>query len=496
MKWTNFVVALFASTVRAADASADADASDVVVLSGDNFESVVSENPLVLVEFYAPWCGHCKNLAPEYEKAATILKDESIVLAKIDCTENQALCSDFNIAGYPTLKVFRGQSNSDFRGGRQVDSIVSAMRRQNTPLLTDITAKNLEEVTASSDYVAVAFFDKKNADKQELFKNAAETYRERLRAGVSDDKKLASKYGAKLPGLVMFKKDEEPVVYEGDFSVEDLDKFLNSEAFASFTELTPQNFQAYAESGLPLLYAFITSDAELKEVREYLVPLLKTTKGSLNAAWLNGTTYKGHVEILGLEDKFPAMIIHDMSANLKFPHDQSEKLTKKSVASYLKSFVAGELKPKLKSAPVPESQDGPVHILVGDEFESVVSNGKKDALVEFYAPWCGYCKKLAPIYDQLGQAFAGSNVVIAKLDHTENDVPLQIRSYPTIYFFRAGEKEPVLYEGTRTLEDLAEFIQTHSTSDINAKELLEKLADADVEFDSQDAEEEEKHDEL
>ncbi|PRT52548.1 Protein disulfide-isomerase [Wickerhamiella sorbophila] len=492
MKWTNFAVALFASTVRAAGASADA--SDVLVLNSENFESVLAENPLVLVEFYAPWCGHCKNLAPEYEKAATTLKDESIVLAKVDCTENQALCANYNIAGYPTLKVFRGESNSDFRGGRQVDSIVSAMRRQNTPLLTDITSKNLDEVVDSSDYVALAFFDKKSQDKKDLFKDAAETYRERLRAGVSDDKKLASKYGAKVPGLVMFKKGEEPAVYDGDFSAEDVDKFLNSEAFAAFTELTPHNFQAYAESGLPLLYVFVTSEAELKEVGDYLAPMLKTTKGVINAAWLNGTAYKGHVEILGLEDKFPAMIIHDMAANLKFPHDQTNKLTKASVASYLKKFVAGELKPKLKSAPVPESQDGPVYILVGDEFESVVTKGKKDALVEFYAPWCGYCKKMSPVYDQLGLAFADSNVVIAKLDHTENDVPLPIRSYPTIYFFRAGEKEPILYEGTRTLEDMAEFIKTHSTSDINVAELLEKLSDADVEFESES--DSGKHDEL
>lgn len=74
---------------------------------------------------FAPWCGHCKALAPEYEEAATTLKEKNIALAKVDCTEETQLCQDQGVEGYPTLKVFRkGQyeNPATYPGQRKADA--------------------------------------------------------------------------------------------------------------------------------------------------------------------------------------------------------------------------------------------------------------------------------------------------------------------------------------------------------------------------------------
>ncbi|KAI9299257.1 disulfide isomerase [Neoconidiobolus thromboides FSU 785] len=96
------------------------------------------------------------------------------------------------------------------------------------------------------------------------------------------------------------------------------------------------------------------------------------------------------------------------------------------------------------------------------------------ALVEFFAPWCGHCKTLAPIYEKLADSFAKhqDKVIIAKVDadtHKDLGNKYDIKGYPTLKWFPVGSDEPEDYEGARELEALQDFIKERTGNSINAK---------------------------
>ncbi|EEH57167.1 uncharacterized protein MICPUCDRAFT_33337 [Micromonas pusilla CCMP1545] len=105
-----------------------------------------------------------------------------------------------------------------------------------------------------------------------------------------------------------------------------------------------------------------------------------------------------------------------------------------------------------------------VTVLGKDNFADVVVNGGKNAIVKFYAPWCGHCKALAPTWDELGDSYAASNsVVVGDVDCTvEEDLcgDHEVRGYPTLKYFtpETGEKGES-YEGGRDLDDLKAFVE-------------------------------------
>lgn len=94
------------------------DDKDVVVLKEGNFSDFVEKNRFVMVEFYAPWCGHCQALAPEYAAAATELKSENVVLAKVDATEENELAQKYDVQGFPTVYFFSDGVHKPYPGQR------------------------------------------------------------------------------------------------------------------------------------------------------------------------------------------------------------------------------------------------------------------------------------------------------------------------------------------------------------------------------------------
>lgn len=194
----------------------------------------------------------------------------------------------------------------------------------------------------------------------------------------------------------------------------------------------------------------------------------------INFATIDAKAFGQHGGNLNLEvGKWPAFAIQRTDKNQKFPYDQDKKITEKDIGQFVDDFVAGKVQPSIKSEPIPETQEGPVTVVVAKNYDDIVINNDKDVLLEFYAPWCGHCKALAPKYEELAALYGtvdlASKVTIAKVDATANDVPDEIQGFPTIKLFPAGKKDaPVDYSGARTVEDFIQFIKENGSHKVEA----------------------------
>ncbi|KAK2589720.1 protein disulfide-isomerase precursor [Conoideocrella luteorostrata] len=455
------LLAAFASLAAAEDKS------DVHQLTEKTFEAFVKENPLTLAEFYAPWCGHCKALAPEYEEAATTLKEKNIKLAKVDCTEEADLCQKHGVEGYPTLKVFRGLENvAPYNGQRKAAAITSYMVKQSLPAVSILAKDTLPDFKTADKVVLVAYIAADDKASNETFTGIAEKLRDNYLFGGVNDAAVAEAEGVKFPSIVLYKSfDEGKNVFSEKFEVEAIEKFAKTSATPLIGEVGPETYADYMSAGIPLAYIFAETQEERDSLSKELKPVAEKYKGKINFATIDAKSFGAHAGNLNLKtDKFPAFAIHETVKNKKYPFDQEKKITQDAIAKFADDYDAGKIEPSIKSEPIPENQDGPVSIIVAKNYDQIVLDDKKDVLVEFYAPWCGHCKALAPKYDQLGEAYKKSEfkdkVVIAKVDATANDVPDEVSGFPTIKLFPAGKKDaPITYNGARTVEDLIKFIE-------------------------------------
>jgi protein disulfide-isomerase A1 len=271
----------------------------------------------------------------------------------------------------------------------------------------------------------------------------------------------------------LYKKfDELKNVFEGTFDDSAINEFVKVNSTPLMADIGPENYASYSDSGIPLAYLFIGNEEHREDVGRLVEVVAKEFKGKINFVYIDGNKFGGHAGNLNLKQTWPAFAIQRPQQNLKFPYDQSQPITTEGIRAFVQDFLDGKINPSLKSEEIPATQTGPVTVVVGKQYHEIV-NQPKDVLIEFYAPWCGHCKKLTPVYDELAtQLKDNANIVIAKMDATANDlpadVPFQVSGFPTIKLVKA-DNTVIDYNGDRSLNDFIKFLKENSSTGKNIR---------------------------
>ncbi|KAJ8450298.1 hypothetical protein Cgig2_004755 [Carnegiea gigantea] len=404
----------------------------VLTLDHSNFSDTIAKHDFIVVEFYAPWCGHCKKLAPEYEKAASILSshDPPIVLAKLDANEdsNRELASKYAVRGFPTLKILRngGKSIQDYKGPRDAEGIVEYLKKQSGPPSTEI--KSVEDATAvvgEQKVAIVGIFPEFSGEEYKNFTALAEKLRSDYDFGHTSDEKLLPRSGSSVtkPSVRLFKPFDELVVDFQDFHLDALEKFVEESSTPTVTVFSkdPANHPYVIKffnspNAKALLFLNFSVDYDVYKSKYEEVAKEHKSKG---ISFLMGDlgASQGALQYFGVkEDQVPLIIVQttDGKKYLK-PKVESDQ-----IASWIKEYNEGKVPAYRKSERIPESNTESVKVVVADTFQDMVLNSAKNG-------------------------------------------------YPTVYF-RSASGKILRYDGNRTKEDIIEFIQKNK--DQAAKEAV------------------------
>ncbi|XP_068200117.1 protein disulfide-isomerase A4 [Antennarius striatus] len=457
-----------------------------LVLTKDNFDETVNNADIILVEFYAPWCGHCKRLAPEYEKAAKELskRSPSIPLAKVDATVESEIASRFGVTGYPTLKIFRKGKLFEYNGPREQHGIVDYMIEQSGPPSKQVQAvKQVQEFTKDGDdAVIVGVFSSEQDTAYEIFLEACNSLREDFNFRHTFNSDVA-KYLKASPGEIVIAQPEkfhskyEPA--SRTFAVKDsttsseLQEFFKKHTIPLVGHRKPSNeAKRYTKRPLVVVYYGVDFSFDYRKATQFWrSKVLEVAKDfpEYVFAIADEEDFADELKGLGLGESGEEVNVGILADGGKKFAMEPEEFDSDVLRDFVKAFKKGKLSPIIKSQPVPKNNKGPVKVVVGKTFDDIVMDSKKDVLIEFYAPWCGHCKKLEPDYLALGKKYKGEkNIVIAKMDATANDVPndhYKTEGFPTIYFAPSNSKQnPIKFEGgDRTVEGLSTFLEKHAT---------------------------------
>lgn len=344
----------------------------------------------------APWCGHCKSLAPEYAKAAKQLNEigSNIKLGKVDATEETTLAEEYGVRGYPTLKFFRSATPMEYSGGRNAEDIVNWLKKKTGPPARELESNDDVAAFIKDNNVAViGFFKDRESPKAKAYLSVAGGLDE-TSFGIVGTESIFSEYETEDSTIILFKNfDEGKAKFDGEPTEAEIKQFVSVQSMPLIVEFNHDSAQKIFGGDIKNHILFFLSK-EAGHVEKYAEPvkdLAKQFREKLLFVNINSDEedHQRILEFFGMKkEEVPSMRIIRLEDDMAKYKPVSNVISPDTVKSFVQDFLDGKLKQHLLTQELPEDWDKTgVKTLVSTNFDEIVFNKGKDVLVEFYAPW-------------------------------------------------------------------------------------------------------------
>ncbi|KAJ1424919.1 Thioredoxin-like superfamily [Sesbania bispinosa] len=318
----------------------------VLVLDESNFDSAISSFDHILVDFYAPWCGHCKRLSPELDAAAPVLAalKEPIIIAKVDADKHTRLAKKYDVDAYPTILLFNHGIPQEYRGPRKADLLVRYLKKfaasDVNVLDSDSAVNNFVEEAGTFFPIYIGF-----GLNASIIEKLAIKYKKNAWFSVAKDfsEDLMVLYDFdKIPALVSLNPlYNERSTFYGPFEDDFLEDFVKQNLIPLAVPVSHDTLKLMKADGRKIVLTIVEDEDD--ENSKELIKLLKA------AASANRDLIFGYVGVNQLEEfaekfdigtKLPKMVVWNKSDDY-LAVDGSESIEGEDQATQITKFLEG-----------------------------------------------------------------------------------------------------------------------------------------------------------
>jgi protein disulfide isomerase len=452
-----------------------------------NFDETLSNADLVVVDFYAPWCQHCMELKPEFEKLTELFKNyKNVKLGKLNCDsqDDQYLCQKYGVQSLPSIKLFKkGEYNPrNYDGDRSFNAMKEWLLRHGVDA-NPFPVNNMQDVedlkkkaTDAGETIVIGFFPARKGKNYYAFVEAAQSsaLEDFILAEAIDVDHTTQQNHMVKPGdeeLVMWRFFEGSPLKSKDFT--SIANFTIHRGYPPIDELSSRTYHRFSNNKLPVVMMFVNT-ADIEPVRtliEKLKPVAEAYRGELVFFFSDGKQHQNLMSKVGLNpSSLPRLAVTTPDGEYGFPYKGD--MNANDVKIFLKQVIDGKITAFVKSQDIPVKNDAPVKVIVRRNFQDLVMETEnRDVLVQFYQTG----KEIVEFEVLANKYLDIPDLNFGKMDVDLNEIPfnMQIPLPPSFLLFPAGKKmNPVAFDGAFDAEKMHKFLVKYA---IASKDELKQM---------------------